>query len=309
MVNKSKCDVLIVGAGPAGLALAARLRSEQSLNVRVLERESSAGGIPRHSFHPGYGIRDLHRFMNGPNYADYYCELADRCGVQVSLNSSAWDWADENTLVVTAPSGIEEISAQKIVLATGARERSRNARLVPGTRPKGIFTTGSLQQAVYLQNQAIGSRAVIIGSEHVSYSAIMTLKHANVKTLAIVEENSRTQSYRAVAIATKLRYGYKFYTDSKLVNISGKDRVVSVTIQKNNATFTLDCDTLVFTGNWIPDNELARRGDIICDSRTKSPLVNDNFETSRAGVHAIGNLLLPIKSADQCVVEIRKLKI
>ena len=308
-MNKSKCDVLIVGGGPAGLALAARLRLEQPLNVRVLERESSAGGIPRHSFHPGYGIKDLHRFMTGPNYAKHYSQLADKCGVQVSLNTSAWDWADENTLVVTARSGLEEISAQKIVLATGARERSRNARLVPGSRPKGIFTTGSLQQAVYLQNQAIGTRAVIVGSEHVSYSAIMTLKHANVKTQAIVEEKSRTQSYQAVALATKLRYGYKFFTDAKLVDITGKDRVTSVTIQKNGSTFSIDCDTLVFTGNWVPDNELARRGNIECDSITKSPLVNDNFETSRAGVHAIGNLLLPIKSADQCVVDIRKLRL
>ena len=308
-MNKFKCDVLIVGGGPAGLALASQLRLKQSLNVRVLERESSAGGIPRHSFHPGYGVRDLHRFMSGPNYAKYYSELAEKSGVQVSLNASAWDWASENTLVVTAPTGLEEISAQKIVLATGARERSRNARLVPGSRPSGIFTTGSLQQSVYLKNQTIGSKAVIIGSEHVSYSAIMTLKHAHVKTLAIVEETSRTQSFQAVAIATKLRYGYKFYTESKLVNISGKDRVTSVTIQKNNTNFTINCDTLVFTGNWIPDNELARRGAISCDSITKSPIVNDNFETSRTGVYAIGNLLLPIKSADQCVMEIRKIRL
>jgi thioredoxin reductase len=306
---KSKYDVLIVGGGPSGLALATQLRSKQALSVRVLERESLAGGVPRHSFHPGYGVRDLHRFMSGPNYAKHYSELAERTGVQVSLNSSAWDWENEKTLVVTSPTGLEEISAESIVLATGARERPRNARLVPGSRPKGIFTTGSLQQAVYLQKQAIGSRAVIIGSEHVSYSAIMTLKHAHVKTLAIVEEGQRTQSFQAVSIATKIRYGYKFFTNSKVVNISGNDRVASITIQRNDSVVTIDCDTLVFTGNWVPDNELARRGGIICHPETKSPVVNNNFETSRTGVYAIGNLLLPIKSADQCVVEIKNLKL
>jgi NADPH-dependent 2,4-dienoyl-CoA reductase/sulfur reductase-like enzyme len=305
---RSKCDVLIVGGGPSGLALAAQLRSKQALNVRVLERESSAGGVPRHSFHPGYGIRDLHRFMSGPNYAKYYSDIAERSGVQVSLNTSAWDWANEKTLVVSSPAGVEEISAEKIVLATGARERPRNARLVPGSRPKGIFTTGSLQQAVYLQKQAIGTKAVIIGSEHVSYSAIMTLKHANVKTIAMVEESHRTQSFHAVSTATRIFYKYKFYSDSKLVNISGKERVTAVTIKRNNSTFTVSCDTIVFTGNWIPDNELARRGAIICDAGTKSPVVNNNFETSRSDVYAIGNLLLPIKSADQCVVEIKKLR-
>ena len=89
------------------------------------------------------------------------------------------------------------------------------------------------------------------------------------------------------------------------MNIYGKDRITSVTIQKNNTSFSISCDTLVFTGNWVPDNELARRGDIECDLNTKSPLVDDNFETSRAGVYAVGNLLVSIKSADQCVLEIR----
>ena len=305
---RSKCDVVIVGGGPSGIALAAQLGSKQALNVRVLERESSAGGLPRPSFHLVYGIRDLHRFMSGPNYAKYYSDIAERSGVQVSLNTSAWDWANEKTLVVSSPAGVEEISAEKIVLATGARERPRNARLVPGSRPKGIYTTGSLQQAVYLQKQAIGTKAVIIGSEHVSYSAIMTLKHAGVKTIAMVEESHRTQSFQAVSTATRIFYKYKFYSDSKLINISGKERVTAVTIKRNNSTFTVSCDTIVFTGNWIPDNELARRGAINCDAETKSPVVNNNFETSRSDVYAIGNLLLPIKSADQCVVEIKKIR-
>jgi flavin-dependent dehydrogenase len=53
---RSKSDILIVGGGPSGLALAARLKREEC-SVRVLERENCRG-IPRHSYHPGYRIRD-----------------------------------------------------------------------------------------------------------------------------------------------------------------------------------------------------------------------------------------------------------
>ena len=63
-------DVAIVGGGPAGLTAAAELaRRLGPATVVVLEREDAAGGIPRHSDHTGYGLRDRHRFSRGPDYA------------------------------------------------------------------------------------------------------------------------------------------------------------------------------------------------------------------------------------------------
>ena len=306
-MKKSKTELLVVGGGPSGLALASQMSKDKKSKVRLLERELIAGGIPRHSFHPGYGIRDLHKFMSGPNYANYYVALAKKNGVDISVSSTAFDWAGEKTLAISSPQGIEEITAERIVLATGAREKTRNSRMVPGSRPQGIFTTGSLQQSVYLQNQFIGNRAVIIGSEHVSYSAILTLKHAGVKTVALIEDGPRTQSYQAVSMTTKMIFGYHFYVNSQLINIAGVDRVSSVTIKRGLEEIVIECDTLIFTGNWIPDNELAKRGNIEIDSETKSPLVNSQYETSRDGIYAVGNLLLPIKSADQCVLDTRKI--
>ena len=58
---EESADVAIIGAGPAGLTAAARLRKlAPEAKVVVLEREERAGGIPRHAFHQGYGLRDLH---------------------------------------------------------------------------------------------------------------------------------------------------------------------------------------------------------------------------------------------------------
>ena len=63
----SGVDVVIVGAGPAGLTAARELARDR--NVLVLDREGEAGGIPRHSDHLGYGLRDLRRVTSGPAYA------------------------------------------------------------------------------------------------------------------------------------------------------------------------------------------------------------------------------------------------
>ena len=59
-------DVLIVGAGPAGLAAAAFLAGTGAGRVLVLEREAKAGGIPRHCAHSPYGMREYHRVLLGP---------------------------------------------------------------------------------------------------------------------------------------------------------------------------------------------------------------------------------------------------
>ena len=51
----------------------------------------------------------------------------------------------DNSLDVTTPEGLQRITAAALVLATGARERPRPARLIPGDRPAGVYTTGHLQ--------------------------------------------------------------------------------------------------------------------------------------------------------------------
>ncbi|MGZ5376186.1 MAG: FAD-dependent oxidoreductase, partial [Solirubrobacterales bacterium] len=62
---------VIVGGGPSGLAAAIELR-RRGVPVTVIEREAEAGGIPRHSNHTGFGIRDLRRVLSGPRYARRY---------------------------------------------------------------------------------------------------------------------------------------------------------------------------------------------------------------------------------------------
>ena len=67
------------------------------------------------------------------------------------------------------------------------------------------------------------------------------------------------------------------------------------------------CDTVVFTGDWVPDHELARRAGLELTRETKSPAISSVGETSRPGIYAIGNLVLPIKAADQCALQGRAL--
>ena len=103
----------------------------------MIEREREAGGIPRHSDHTGFGLRDLRTVLSGPRYAERYRELAAEAGVEVLAETMVTDWEGERALKLTGPAGRRELEPPAVVLATGCRERPRSARLVPGSRPAG----------------------------------------------------------------------------------------------------------------------------------------------------------------------------
>ena len=92
-------------------------------------------------------------------------------------------WSPDGPLELTSPRGREMLEPAAVVLATGCRERPRSARLVPGSRPAGVITTGMLQQLVYLHGAAAGARAIIVGAEHVSFSALLTLAHGGARAV------------------------------------------------------------------------------------------------------------------------------
>jgi thioredoxin reductase len=302
-MKRTDVDVLVIGGGPAGLAAAIELKKRGVKSVRVIERERFAGGVPRHSFHPGYGLRDFNQFLSGPRYAEKYVDAAITAGVQISTLSTATEWVNDSQIRVTSPAGIETITARAIILATGARERARAARAVPGKRPAGIYTTGSLQQSTYLEDLEIGTRAVVVGAEHVSFSAVMTLKHAGVKTVAMLTDKNKHESVGLIRFALGIWYRFKLITKTEVVEVLGDKRVTGVRIRRGAVENVIACDTIVFTGNWIPDNELVRRGGFAIDSIYKSPVVNATGQISGTSIYAIGNLVLPIKAADQCAVD------
>src|SRR6187200_1449428 len=205
-VRRESCEVAIVGGGPAGLAAAAHLRRAGAGRVLVLDREPEPGGIPRHAKHQGFGLRDLHRAMAGPDYASRLAERATSAGAEIRAEAQVTGWGSGGVLAVTAPVGRYELEAPAVVLATGCRERPRSARLVPGSRPQGVMTTSTLQQLVYLHGARPGRRAVIVGAEHVSFSALLTLAHGGVEAVGMTTELPRHQTVPLFRAGASLRW-------------------------------------------------------------------------------------------------------
>ncbi|MER7515693.1 FAD-dependent oxidoreductase [Streptomyces sp. NPDC126499] len=193
-------------------------------------------------------------------------------------------------LEVTAPTGLERITARAVVLATGARERPRSARLVPGSRPAGVLSTGELQQSVELfglRGERIGRRAVVVGSEPVARHAVGTLRRAGVAVVAVVADR-----------ADGARLPCPVLRGATVLELVGRARLSGLVVRAaDDRTRLLRCDTVVFTGDWLPDHELARSGGVPLDPATRGPSVDPALRTPVPGVFAAGNLLRGVEPA------------
>jgi thioredoxin reductase len=297
--------VAVVGGGPSGLTAAGTLAGRVDGHVLVIEREAETGGIPRHSDHPGYGMRDLKRFISGPAYAKRLTAMAQAAGATLETEAMVTGWAGERRLQITSPRGIRTVTADAVLLATGARERPRPARLVPGGRPDGVYTTGQLQNLVHLHNAHVGSRALIVGAELVSWSAVLTLREAGCATVGMVSGYPRSEAYAAFRLPGRMLMDGPVITRSRIVAVEGKERVCAAVVEnvETGKRTTVDCDTVVFTGDWIPDHELARSGGLAMDCATRGPVVDAGLRTSSAGVFAVGNLIHPVDTADGAALD------
>ena len=296
---------VVIGGGPSGLAAASELRSLGIGPVTVIEREREAGGIPRHSDHTGFGLRDLRKVLSGPRYAERYRELADELAVEVLTETMVTSWEGERGLKLTGPKGRWELEPPAVVLATGCRERPRSARLVPGSRPTGVMTTSTLQQLVHLRGQRVGRRAVIVGAEHVSFSAVATLAHAGASVAGLVTELPKHQSLGAFRAGAAVRYRAPVWSRTRLSAIHGAERVESVELTEleSGSRRNVECDLVIFTADWIPDHELAVMAGCDLDSGSLGPLVDQALRTTTPGVFAAGNLLHPAETADICALD------
>lgn len=296
-------DVAIVGAGPSGLTAAAAL-SRAGLTTVVLERESAPGGIPRHSDHSGFGIRDLKRSLRGPEYAARLVDSAAGSGVDVWTEAMVTGVGPQRSVEVTTARGLFTVQPRALVLATGARERPRTARRIPGDRAPGVFTTGQLQQLVHLRGAVPGRKAVVVGAELVSWSAVLTLREAGCEVIAMISAFAQPEAPRLVTALGRRALGVPLLPATTVVSIEGRDRVRGVVVRSADGELRrIECDTVVLTGDWIPDHELARSAGLTLDAGTLGPQVDFALRTSEPGVFAIGNLIHPVDTADVAALD------
>jgi NADPH-dependent 2,4-dienoyl-CoA reductase/sulfur reductase-like enzyme len=300
-------DVLVIGAGPAGLGAAIGLRESGVANVVVVEREASAGGVPRHCAHPPFGMREFARIMTGQDYARRLAERAIAAGVDIRTRHSVTALLGNGVAALTSPAGAADIAARRIVLATGMRETTRAARLVSGERPQGILNTGAFQALVNLKGILPFRRPVIVGTELVGLSAISTCRKHGMSPAAIVEANAHASAPWPLRLYPRL-LGIPVHFGAGIADVAGRSRVESVSLRLGDGTLRrIDCDGIIFTGQFVGEGTLAQFAGIATDTVGGGPVVDNFGRTSDPVTFAVGNLAHPAETAGWCFREGRRI--
>ncbi len=294
-------DVAIVGSGPSGIGAATALSRAGVKSIVVFEREAEIGGIPRHTHHASFGLLVFKRPVSGPKYI---LALLKRCpDVRFETSTTITTLLKDGVMEIATPKGISTVRARHIILATGARETPRHGRLISGLRPQGVMTTGALQQFVYSAKLRPFKRAVIVGTELVSFSALWTLRAAGIKPVAMIEENARITAYRPVALFARL-LRVPIHYNSQISNIADIAETREIQIKTHSGQHqTIACDGVIFSGKFVGDNNIARASHLTLSPTTQFPQVDQNWGSSDPKVSIIGNAVHPADMGDQCYIE------
>ena len=317
-------DVLVVGAGPAGLAAACAAKDEGAENVLVLERDDAPGGILQQCIHNGFGLHRFQEELTGPEYAQRYVDLANErnipivCGTMVlKVESSMFDVGcsgagserqtsnvkPQTPVLVTAMSprgGLRVYKTKAVVLAMGCRERPRGALMTPGTRPAGVYTAGTVQRLVNMDGIMPGKRVVILGSGDIGLIMARRLTFSGAKVLACIEIMKKSSGLMRNVVQCLNDYDIPLFLSHTVTDVEGREHVTGVKVSQVDENLKpipgterhFDCDTLVLSCGLIPENELTKKAGVEMDPKTRGPKVDPKtMATSVPGVFAGGNVV------------------
>ena len=299
-MTTEQVDILIIGAGPAGLAAAIAAREAGVESMLVLERENEPGGILRQCIHNGFGLHRFREELTGPEYAQRDIDKACELGIRIECNTTVLSVSSDRVVTcVSRESGFRKIAAGAVILAMGCRERPRGALCTPGTRCAGIYSAGTAQRFVNLEGFMPGKRIVILGSGDIGLIMARRMKLQGAEVLACVEIMPYSSGLNRNIVQCLEDYGIPLYLNHTVIDIQGRERLTGVTVARVDqdrkpvpgTEMLFDCDTLLLSCGLIPENELSLGAGVKLSPATSGPVVDESYETSVPGIFACGNVL------------------
>jgi len=269
-----KADLIIVGAGPAGMA-AARCAAEAKLSVLVLDEQPSPGGQIYRDVDRASAVRGD---ILGRDFTDGQTLTRGLQHERITHLKGAvvWQIEDGTRVAFTQDGKAALATGQRIILATGALERPMP---VPGWTLPGVMTAGSAQ--ILLKQSGIAcERAVLVGSGPLLYLVATQMVRAGVPPLALVETQTKTdliKSLRHVGgalrgwpyllkglkmLAELRRAGIPRHVGATHIAVEGDQCAQAVTFQIGNTKHRIECDVVLMHHGVVPNTQAARSIDI-----------------------------------------------
>jgi len=296
-----KIDLAIIGGGAAGLAAALSAHDDQ-INILVIEREKTLGGILNQCIHNGFGLQVFKEELTGPEYATRFTEAFLEKKIDFLLATTVVDIKKEKDFLLTVSStekGIFSIEAKAVIISSGCYERTRGAIQIPGERPKGIMPAGSAQRYLNMDGYLVGKRIFILGSGDIGLIMARRMTLEGAKVLGVAELMPYSNGLTRNIVQCLHDFDIPLYLSHTVTNIIGHETLEQITIQEVDQSFKpipgtekiFDVDTLLLSVGLIPDVSLFDSLQMKKSPITKSAIVDQHYEASVKGLFICGNAL------------------
>ncbi len=265
-----KTDVLIIGAGAAGMAAAVAARRKGLRDILLADRLEKPGGILLQCTHRGFGLAYYKEEMTGQEYAARFREEFEKAGAQTMFSTSVLKISPDKTALLSGNEGLTRVPFDRLVFATGCRERTLYSLNVAGTRPAGIMTCGNAQKWMNIDGVDVGDDIVILGSGDIGQIIARQLVQSGKNVIAMIEKEDRPGGLKKNQIGCLQAYSIPLILHSTITKIHGEKRITGVTVTDRHTGEEkfLACRTLLTAIGLIPEMDLA--GNIMTDGKLPS---------------------------------------
>lgn len=280
---RHECDVLMVGAGPAGLAAAYRA-AQAGRSVVVVDDNLTAGGQIWRG--------DIKGEPRSPE-AQVWFERVRSVEIHLIPGARVFQQIAPGVLLAETSAGVRELAYNDLVVATGARERFLP---FPGWTLPNVIGAGGLQALVKTGLPIGGKRIVVAGTGPLLLAVAGYLRAHGAEVLLIAEQASWLRLARfglglikqrsKVSQARALLGGVKYLRDCWVKAAHGAEKLESVVLQRHGKRWSVACDYLACGFHLVPNLELAEL--LGCEIEDGAVRVDEYQQTSVPRVYAAG---------------------
>ena len=304
-----RCEMICVGAGPAGLAAAIEA-ARNGVEVVVYDENDRPGGQLFKQIHKFFGSGEHQAGTRGFDIGMTLLEEALNLGVEVSLNSVVLGIYEGGVMNVMIRDRIEHVKAERILIATGASE---NIIPFPGWTLPGVIGAGAAQTLANLHGIRPGRRLLMVGSGNVGLVVGYQMLQAGCEVAAVIDAAPKIGGY-GVHAAKVAGNNVPFLMSHTVKAAKGKDKVEGVTVVQVDEAWKpisgtekfFDVDTICVAVGLNPMNKLLRMTDCkmvnVAALGGRVPAHNLNQQTSVPDIYVAGDVS-GIEEASTAIIE------
>ncbi len=254
-------DLIVIGAGPAGLSAAIEA-AKNSMSVVVFDENAKPGGQLFKQIHKFFGSKEHKAKIRGFKIGEDLLREANENGVEVVLNAVVIGLYMDREITVSMDGMMSHYKADAIIVATGASE---NMITFEGWTLPGVIGAGAAQTMMNLHHVRPGRKVLMLGSGNVGLVVSYQLMQAGCEVAAVADAAPRIGGY-GVHAAKLARCGVPFYLSHTIIRAEGEESVTGVTIGQVDGSWNIisgtekhfDVDTICLAVGLSPMSQLLK---------------------------------------------------